>query len=80
MRVYDPLMKYLDECGLQTVTLTYPEIEKIIDRELPATAYKKREWWSNNDQTHSQSAAWSDVGYKNCSIILGESVTFEKKG
>lgn len=41
MRVYDPLMKYLDECGLQTVTLTYPEIEKIIDRELPATAYKK---------------------------------------
>ncbi len=23
MRVYDPLMKYLDECGLQTVTLTY---------------------------------------------------------
>lgn len=28
MRVYDPLMKYLDECGLQTVTLTYSEIEK----------------------------------------------------
>ena len=29
MRVYDPLMKYLDECGLQTVTLTYSEIEKV---------------------------------------------------
>lgn len=34
MRVYDPLMKYLDECGIQTVTLTYSEIEKIIGREL----------------------------------------------
>ena len=55
------------------------EVEKIIGRELPATAYKKREWWSNNDQTHSQSAAWSDVGYKTCDIILGESVTFKKE-
>lgn len=44
MRVYDPLMKYLDEYGLQTVTLTYSEIEKIIDRDLPVTAYKKREY------------------------------------
>ena len=44
MRVYDPLMKYLDECGIQTVTLTYSEIEKIIDRELPVTAYKRTQW------------------------------------
>ena len=27
MRVYDPLMKYLDECGIQTVTLTYSSTE-----------------------------------------------------
>ena len=40
MRVFDQLIKYLDECGLQTVTLTYSEIVKIIDRESPATARK----------------------------------------
>lgn len=78
MRVYDPLMKYLDECGLQTVTLTYSEIEKIIDRELPVTAYKRTQWWSNNKNRHSQAAAWLDVGYKTCNIILGQSATFEK--
>lgn len=78
MRVYDPLMEFLDKCGLQTVTLTYAEIEKIINRNLPATAYKRREWWGNHDRTHSQSAAWSDVGYETCNILLGISVTFQK--
>ena len=78
MRVYDPLMEFLDKCGLQTVTLTYAEIEKIINRNLPATAYKRREWWGNHDRTHSQSAAWSDVGYETCNILLGTSVTFQK--
>lgn len=77
MQVYYPLMKYLDECGLQTVTLTYSEIEKIIDRELPVTAYKRTQWWANNKIRHSQAAAWLDVGYKTCDIILAESVTFE---
>ena len=78
MRVYDPLMKYLDECGIQTVTLTYSEIEKIIDRELPVTAYKRTQWWGNNKNGHSQATAWLDVDYKTCNIILGQSVTFEK--
>ena len=78
MRVYDPLMKYLDECGFQTVTLTYSEIEKIIDRELPVTAYKRSQGWGNNKNGHSQAASWLDVGYKTCNILLGQSVTFEK--
>ena len=72
------LTAYLEKCGMDEVKMTFSEIEKIIGRELPATAYKKREWWSNNDRTHTQSAAWSDVGYKTCDIILGESVSFKK--
>lgn len=79
MRTYDPLMKYLDKCGKEEITLFYEEIEKIVGKKLPLTAYKRKEWWSNNDKTHSQSAAWSDVGYNTRDIVLGESVTFVKQ-
>lgn len=78
MRKYDLLMQYLDTCGKEEVTLTYEEIEKIIVDALPVSAYKKYEWWSNNDKSHSQSAAWSDVGYKTTNIKLGTSITFVK--
>ncbi len=40
MRTYDPLMKYLDKCGKEEITLFYEEIEKIVGKKLPLTAYK----------------------------------------
>ena len=79
MRKYNPLMCYLDKCGKESITLTYEEIENIIGDKLPNTAYKMQAWWNNNDLSHSQSSAWSDVGYKTTNIILGESVTFIKQ-
>lgn len=78
MGKYDPLMMYLDKSGRGELVLSYKEIESIIGDKLPVTSYRKTEWWSNNDATHSQSSAWSDVGYKTCNIILGKSITFRK--
>lgn len=79
MKKYDPLMIMLDKCGKESITLSYEEIEIIIGDKLPNTAYKKKEWWSNNDISHSQSSAWSDVGYRTTNIVLGESITFIKQ-
>lgn len=79
MKKYDPLMLYLDKCDKSQITLSYREIEEILGDSLPATAHKKAEWWSNNDTTHTQSSAWSDVDYKTTNIKLGESVTFIKE-
>ena len=78
MRKYDPLMDYLDKCNKLEIKLSYAEIENIIGDKLPITASKRKEWWHNNDKTHSQSAAWSDVDYKVCDIVLGEYVKFRK--
>ena len=78
MKKYDPLMMYLDNSKKDKITLTYEEIEKIIDNTLPATAYNNINWWNNNDVSHTQSAAWSDVGYRTCEIRLGKSITFVK--
>ena len=79
MRKYDPLMLFLDKSGKDEITLSYDEIEKIIGDELPLTARKNVNWWNNNDNSHSQSAAWSDVGYRTCKICLGKTITFIKK-
>lgn len=79
MRKYTPLMLFLDKCKDTEITLSYEEIEKIIGEKLPKTAYEKSQWWSNNDNTHTQSAAWSDVGYRTRNILLGKSITFYKE-
>ena len=79
MRKYDPLMVFLDKSGKYELTLSYEEIESIIGDNLPPTASNNKNWWNNNDRSHPQSAAWSDVGYRTCKIKLGESVTFVKQ-
>ena len=79
MRKYDPLMLFLDKSGQNEITLTYQEIENIISDNLPLTAYNRKEWWSNNDSSHTQSASWSDAGYKTAEICLGECISFIKK-
>ena len=78
MRKYDPLMLFLDKSGQKEITLSYDEMEEIIGESLPRTAYNNKKWWNNNDKSHTQSFAWSDIGYRTCKICLGESVTFVK--
>lgn len=78
MKKYEPLMLFLDKSGKKEIKLSYDEIEKIIGDSLPITAYKNKVWWNNDDKSHTQSLAWSDVGYRTCEICLGESVTFIK--
>ena len=79
MKKYDPLMEYLEASDKTSITLPYEEIEKIIGDKLPETALERIEWWSNNDPTHTQSASWSEAGYKTTDVKLGHSVTFEKR-
>ena len=60
---YLGLKKYLLEKNAEKITLTFEEIEKILNRKLPNSAYKHPEpWWSNN-YDHSQAIAWIDAGY-----------------
>lgn len=79
MNKYDPLGKYLEISNKEIVRLTYEEIEKIICDKLPKTAFNNKAWWSNNDRSHVQSAAWSDAGYKVHEIRLVEFIVFRKK-
>jgi hypothetical protein len=66
MSVYAPLHERLANAGADPVTLTFAEIERLLGRKLPASAYDdrvKRQWWANTD-THVQARAWLRAGRK----------------
>ena len=70
---YYPLKKHLSQA---TITLSFDEIEKILDDKLPESAYQYREWWQ--DKGHSHSYAWLEAGWSFKSVDFGNTVTFEK--
>jgi len=82
--IYEPLRSWLASCGKDTVHLTFAEIERIINRPLPASALKYDVWWHNEDEpssTHTQSKyGWCAAGYLVTSVDRGfPCVTFTRK-
>jgi len=77
MGKYDPLFHHLSSYDSLQITLSYVEIEKIFSASLPHSAYKYLEWWDNN--SHVQSKAWRDAGYKVNHVHLGSKVIFIKE-
>lgn len=77
---YYPLFEHLQRSGLQEVSLTFEEIETLLSQTLPASARKRKNWWSNRDsQTALQSSAWIGAGYHVERIDLqNQAVTFHK--
>ncbi|RYG85668.1 MAG: hypothetical protein EON58_22705 [Alphaproteobacteria bacterium] len=67
MSVYDPLRQRLLSAMGNAICLSFSEIEGITGRPLPESARSYDEWWSNEDPlktTHTQSKAWTTVGFK----------------
>ena len=65
MSKYAPLQKYLEQLPLHEtdLTLEFGHIEEIIGDDLPPSAYKYRQWWSNN-RHYKQAQAWLNAGWK----------------
>ncbi|MGA7673947.1 MAG: hypothetical protein WCA78_02745 [Rhizomicrobium sp.] len=65
MLVYEPLERFLAQKGSDEVPMMFDEIEQIIGRKLPPSAYKEgNAWWSNNRSRHSQAIAWLNAGFE----------------
>ena len=62
---YDPLREHLASQAESVVVMTYTEIETLLGRKLPNTAYGDswRQWWANTE-THSQALAWLRAGWR----------------
>lgn len=77
MTIYAPLQSYLSQRQESSVVMTYAEIESLIGRKLPPTAYgdHRRQWWANT-QAHSQALAWLKANRKTKLDVKGDRVTF----
>ena len=65
MAKYDPLNEYLSNLsGKNEITLSFEQVEKIIQAKLPFSAYNHRAWWSNERHgVHVSAHAWMGAGW-----------------
>lgn len=76
---YQALQKFLQMSDRSQVTLTFDEIETLMETSLPASARTQRAWWSNRSKGALQAAAWIGAGYLVKELDLaGEQVVFHK--
>jgi len=80
MSVYHPLRDYLRLSGRPQVRLTFREIEDILGRPLPASAFRFPACWSNERSgNHVQTQGWMNAGYMTVELDLStRKVTFLK--
>lgn len=75
---FSPLQIYLKNLLSPRVTLSFKEIEIILQSELPEPAYEYHAWWINSRIAFSHASTWLDAGYETAKIKLGEWVEFIK--
>ena len=79
---YAPLGEFLRLSPGPRLRLSFAQVEFLIGAELPASARKHREWWSNEKAgTHRQAQAWMTVGYRVQRLNLPRGIVlFERAG
>ena len=73
---YGPLENYLRDlpANQKEVTLSFEQIEGIINAKLPPSAHEYQQWWENEKEgNHVNARAWANAGWK------VESVDFNRK-
>ncbi|MDE0308227.1 MAG: hypothetical protein OXI60_00135 [Acidiferrobacterales bacterium] len=79
MSKYMPLELYLKSVELETISMTFAEIESIINCSLPPSARKHRPWWSNNTFNSAMTRSWIAAGFKATQVDIDrEAVVFVK--
>ncbi len=77
--LYQPLGAYLARQRGPTHALTFPEVEAILGRSLPAAASGGRRWWTNNPGHSQADYGWLATGWEVDSVDRGrQTVTFRK--
>lgn len=79
MTKYEPLQEYLQSRGLDSIPMTFEQIEQLIGEKLPNSAFKHRPWWSNNPSNSVITKSWLSAGYKTSAVDMEKhKLTFKK--
>ena len=79
---YEPFLQYLVKSDQVLITLSFAQVEEILDAPLPPSAHRYSAWWANEvSGSHTQSNAWMDAGYHTENLNLNaRTVSFRKIG
>ena len=81
MSRYQPLVDHLRSLNVSRWNASFAEVEAILGRQLPPSAYQYAAWWANQSAGHSQTAGWRDAGWKTANLDLTRKrVSFERQG
>lgn len=79
--VYEPLHLRLQNEDNRSLRLTFAEIEALLGRKLPRSAYTFSAWWSNESSMkvgHTQAKAWMEAGFRAHASIKNRIVEFRR--
>ena len=80
MSKYEPLRVHLEQADDGQLTMTFAEVADLVGG-LPPSAYKRRQWWSNNPKTTAPRHAWLPAGRRIGSVVMADQiVTFAVPG
>lgn len=77
MAIYEPLAQYLMKNAALRIPMTFRDVELVLGRKLPISAYRHRPWWANEARGHSHAKAWLDTGYATQQVdMVGKKLVF----
>jgi hypothetical protein len=79
MNKNQPLLEHINNSGVETITLTYQELENILGLKLPKTAINYRAFWENSkNRRRVQSLLGLSSRYA-CKVRLKERIVIFQK-
>ena len=76
---YQPIGEFLAAQGRARLRLSFAELEGVLGRALPPSAFRHAAWWANNPAGHSHCRAWVSAGWRTEDVDLaGRAVTFAR--
>ena len=79
MNKNQPLLEHISNSGVETITLTYQELEDILGLKLPKTAVNYRVFWENSkNRRRVQSLLGLSSKYE-CKVRLKERIVIFQK-
>ena len=60
---YQALGDFLENFSADTVMISFPALENMLKRKLPASARERESWWTNRPRGRGHARAWRDAGW-----------------
>lgn len=76
---YTQITHWLRQHPHSRIEMSFRDVEGVLGRPLPASAYKYRAWWSNNPDNNVMTRAWLAAGFETAEVdMAGQRLVFQK--